>query len=121
MKKVVILSLILIAFGVTNSSAEELRVITAEEVMDLDTVADKYVVSPVKAAKAQHTMNSHLQRMYDTYSLPELARHALRLNQAQIRAAKRNGTTVPKPLTREILTDRDKIIEYLKSEYEFKY
>lgn len=121
MKKVVILSLILVALGITDSLAEEFRVITAEEVMDLDTVADKYVVSPAKIAKAQHGMNSHLQRMYDTYSLPELARHALHLNQAQIRAAKRRGTEVPKPLTREILSDRDKIIEYLKSEYEFKY
>lgn len=120
MKKILVLtSLFLISFSVSH--AEEMRVITAEEVMDLDSVGNDYVASPKRTAKAQHSMNQVLQNMYDTYSLPELAHHALRLNEAKIRAARREGYTPPKPLTREILSDRDKIIEYLKSEYAVKY
>lgn len=120
MKKILVLtSLFLIMFSVSN--AEEFHVVTAEEVMNLDSVGNDYVVSPKNTAKAQHTMNQVLQNMYDTYSLPELAHYALRLNEAQIREALRNGQTPPKTLTREILTDRDKIIEYLKSEYKVEY
>lgn len=104
-----------------KSDFPEFHIITAEEMLDLDHVGNSYVASPVNVAKAQRSMNNRLQNMYDTYSLPELAQQAMHINQARIRSAKRNGETPPPVLTREILSDRDKIIEYLKEEYKVTY
>lgn len=122
MKKYSLILALALIFGATPTYAiEEFHVISAEELMDLDTVGDSYVAKPRDVAKAQHTMNLRLQKMYDTYSLPELAQQALQINQARIRSARRAGKTPPMPLTREILSDREKIIEYLKSEYKIEY
>ena len=104
-----------------KSEFKEFHIITAEEMLDLDHVGNAYVASPTNVAKAQRSFNNRLQNMYDTYSLPELAQQALHINQARIRAAKRNGEEPPAVLSREILSDRDKIIEYLKEEYKVRY
>ncbi|MBQ8672117.1 MAG: hypothetical protein IJ525_06320 [Alphaproteobacteria bacterium] len=92
-----------------------------ENGVDLNSVMDAYVPSPVNVIEAQHGSNKDIQYMLDNYSLPELARYAMNINKRAIKEAKIRNTTPPPKLTREILTDREKIGEYLRSLYKFEY
>jgi len=92
-----------------------------ENGIDLNSVTGAYVPSPVNVIEAQHATNKEIQYMMDNYSLPELARYAMNINKRAIKEAKIRNTTPPPRLTREILTDREKIGEYLRSLYKFEY
>ena len=76
--------------------------------------------SLTEIAKIQSGTNQEIEYMLDNYSLPQLAQYAVRVNRAQREAAKRAGTTLPPKLTREILQDREKIGQYLRSQYAFE-
>lgn len=122
-------TLILLAFQVRAEEAEkntvtQSAVTTIEKMVepaDLDNVMDAYVPSPKKVAKAQFSENKRIQYMVDNYTLPQLARYAVQLNQAEINRAKVSGQKPPAKLTRTILEDREKIADYLRSHYKFTY
>ena len=92
----------------------------AQEV-DLKNVQEANVVSPRNIAQAQRSTNNEIEYMIENYSLPELARYAVHLNKLQIKEAQASGSEVPAKLTKEILSDRQKIGEYLRSFYKFSY
>ena len=97
--------------GISMANAE-----TAKEAFENWNVA-----SPTDIAEARRTDMSQIEYMADNYSLSELALYAVRLNKSQIETAKRSGVTPPAKLTRDILQDRDKIVDYLRHQYDFKY
>ena len=88
---------------------------------DLNSVKDAYVPAPKDVAKMQLDANKRVEYMIENYTLPELAQYAVRMNDAQRNAAKLSGEQIPPRLTREILEDRDKIADYLRSQYKYNY
>lgn len=92
----------------------------AQEV-NLKYVQEANVVAPSNVAQAQRSTNNEIEYMIENYSLPELARYAVHLNKLQIKEAKLSGKVPPAKLTKEILSDRQKIGEYLRSFYKFSY
>jgi len=89
--------------------------------VDMRTVSDLNVPAPEDIANIQLYSNKDIAYMVENYSTPELAKIAIKLNKAQIAMAQKNGTTPPDKLTREILTDKQKIADYLRSQYKFSY
>ncbi|MBR1600936.1 MAG: hypothetical protein IJ677_05090 [Alphaproteobacteria bacterium] len=89
--------------------------------VDTRTVSDLYVPAPEDIANVQLYSNKEIAYMVENYSTPELAKVAIQLNKAQIEAAKMNGSKPPARLTKEILTDKEKIADYLRSQYKFSY
>lgn len=94
---------------------------TASDIIDFDKQGNIYAPKISSISQAQFSSNKEIQYMLENSSLPELARYAIRINQAQIEAAKRSGRTPPEKLTREILSDRDKIADYLRSLYKYQH
>lgn len=92
----------------------------AQEI-DLKSVQQANVPAPQAIAQAQRSANNEIEYMIENYSLPKLAQYAVHLNQLQIKEAKASGDTIPPKLTKEILSDRQKIGEYLRSFYKFSY
>lgn len=89
--------------------------------VDVRTVSNLNVPAPEDIADIQLYSNKDIEYMVENYSTPELAKIAIRLNKAQTAMAKMNGTTLPQRLTREILTNKQKIADYLRSQYKFSY
>ena len=89
--------------------------------VDTRTVSDLYVPAPEDIANIQLYSNKEIEYMVENYSTPQLAKVAIELNKAQTEAAKMNGSTPPARLTKEILTDKEKIADYLRSQYKFSY
>ena len=88
---------------------------------DIDSVQNAYVPAPKDVAKIQLESNKRVEYMIENYTLPELAQYAVRMNEAQRNAAKLSGEQIPPRLTREILEDRNKIADYLRSQYKYNY
>ncbi|MCQ2734961.1 MAG: hypothetical protein MJ212_03300 [Alphaproteobacteria bacterium] len=88
---------------------------------DITNVNEANVPSPKDIAKIQLESNKRVEYMVENYTLPELAQYAIRMNEAQRNSAKLNGTQIPPRLTREILEDRNKIADYLRSQYKYTY
>lgn len=101
-----------VLLSICNASAQE---------VDLDTVGQANVPSPRAIAQAQRATNNEVDYMVEHYSLPELARYAIQINKLQIKEAQKSGTTPPAKLTKEILSDKQKIGEYLRSFYKYTY
>ena len=114
LKNILYLGLVL---GLCTSSAFAL---VGNEV-DTRTVADLNVPAPEDIAEIQAFSNREINYMLQKYSTPQLAKTAIEINRAQIEAAKKNGTTPPAKLTEDILTNRDKLADYLRSQYKFSY
>jgi len=89
--------------------------------VDLDNVMNAYVPSPNQVAGVQLSANKRIQYMVDNYTTPKLAQFAVRLNQSEIQAAKLSGQKPPATLSRAVLEDREKIADYLREHYKFKY
>lgn len=109
--------LITLALGLYTSSAQALL----GDGVDLRTVGDLYVPAPEDIANIQIYSNREIEYMVKHYSTAKLAKVAIDMNRAQTAAAKRNGTKPPARLTKEILSDKAKIAEYLRSQYKFSY
>ena len=88
---------------------------------NIETPDILYVVPPQKIADDQYPADKNIQYMLDNYSLERMAQYAIRLNNAQIKAAEAQGTTVPARLSRETLESKEKIAEYLSSLYWYEY
>ena len=114
LKNILILSL---AFGLYIPSAQALL----GDGVDLRTVEDLNVPAPEDIANIQVYSNREINYMVENYSTAKLAKVAIDLNRAQTAAAKRNGVQPPAHLTNEILSDKAKIAEYLRSHYKFRY
>lgn len=84
-------------------------------------VGGLYVPDPENIAGIQRYDNREIEYMVQNYSAPELAREAIRINNAQRQAALRSGATPPAKLTREILQSKEKTAEWLRSQYKFSY
>ena len=106
-----------LALGLYTSSASAL----IGEGVDTRSVADLNVPAPEDIAEIQAANNREINYMLEKYSTPQLAKEAIQLNRAQIEAAKRSGVTPPARLTEDILTDRNKLADYLRSQYKFRY
>ncbi|MBO6281978.1 MAG: hypothetical protein J6N49_05570 [Alphaproteobacteria bacterium] len=102
--------------GTENTEAQN-----TDKSLDLDNVMNAYVPAPSQIASIQLSTNKRIQYMIDNYTTPQLAQHAIQLNQAEIQAAKLSGQEPPAKLTRAILEDREKIADYLRDHYKFKY
>lgn len=119
MKAIKILLLtVIFCFGGKLALSQDIE---TEQEVDLDTIGNYNVPSPNDVAKAQLPLDREVQYMLDNYSLPQLAQYAVQINKSQIAAAKRSGREVPAKLTKEILSDREKIGEYLRSIYRYRY
>lgn len=114
LKNILILSL---AFGLYIPSVQALL----GEGVDLRTVGDLNVPAPEDIANIQVYSNREIEYMVKHYSTARLAKVAIDMNRTQTAAAKRNGTKPPARLTKEILSDKQKIAEYLRSQYKFSY
>ena len=104
-----------VIYGLSSSGAHALL----GDRVDTRTVGDLYVPAPEDIADIQMYSNKEINYMVENYSTPELAKIAIQLNKAQTEAAKMNGSTPPAKLTKEILTDKEKIADYLRSQYNF--
>jgi len=89
--------------------------------VDTKTVGNFNVPAPQDIAHIQLYSNKEIEYMIKNYSTPELARKAIQINKTQTEIAKQNGTELPPRLTKEILSDKEKIAEYLRSLYKFSY
>ena len=106
-----------LALGLYTSSALAL----IGDGVDTRSVADLNVPAPEDIAEIQAASNREINYMLDNYSTPQLAREAIRLNKAQIAAAQKSGITPPARLSKEMLSDRNKLADYLRSQYKFSY
>ncbi|MBR1824973.1 MAG: hypothetical protein IJ770_00095 [Alphaproteobacteria bacterium] len=88
---------------------------------DMNTVGDAYVASPAAIAAIQNMQNGEIDYMIENYSQPELAQYAVEMYKAEVRVAKQKGTELPPKPTKEMLADKQKIGEYLRSFYKFSY
>lgn len=113
--KYVLLCTILCGLFSTNANA------LLGDGVDTKTVSDLYVPAPEDIANIQLYSNKEIEYMVENYSLPQMAKAAIELNRAQTEAAKMNGSTPPARLTKEILSDKEKIADYLRSQYKFSY
>lgn len=80
-----------------------------------------YMVPPQKISAVQYSAEKNIQYMLDNYSLERMAQYAVRLNQAEIKAAEMQGTQIPAKLSPETLQSKDKIAQYLRSLYRYEY
>lgn len=89
--------------------------------VDLRKVGNMNVPAPEDIANMQLYSNKEIEYMIQHYSTPELAKIAIQLNRAQTAIAKKNRQIPPARLTKEILTNKEKIADYLRSQYKFSY
>ena len=92
--------------------------VCAAEIPQTETL---YAPKPKDIAQAQLSAYKEVDYMVENYSLPELARVAIRINKVAIAQAHQNGTIPPTKLTREIIQDREKLADYIRSQYKFTY
>ncbi len=85
------------------------------------SVGNANVASPTDISAILHTSEKDLQYMLDHYSDAELRNFAISLNRAQIIAAQQNNLSIPQKLSNETLNNREKIADYLRSLYDYKY
>ena len=97
--KYVLLCTILCGLFSTNANA------LLGDGVDTKTVSDLYVPAPEDIANIQMYSNREINYMVEN----------------QTEAAKMNGSTPPARLTKEILSDKEKIADYLRSQYKFSY
>lgn len=79
------------------------------------------IAPPEAIANLQNTQDSEIDYMVEHYSQPELAQYAVEMYKAEVRNAKLTGKALPPRPTREILSDKQKIGEYLRSFYKYSY
>ena len=79
-------------------------------------------IAPPDAITAlQNTQNNEIEYMIEHYSQPELAQYAVEMYKAEVRNDKLTGKQIPPKPTREMLADKQKIGEYLRSFYKYSY
>ena len=79
------------------------------------------IAPPEAVVSIQDTQDSEIEYMIENYSQPELAQYTVEMYKTAVRNAKINGNELPPKPTREILNDKQKIGEYLRSFYKFTY
>lgn len=89
--------------------------------VDTRTVSDLNVPAPEDIANIQLYSNREINYMVEHYSVPQMAKYVIDVNKAQIATAKMNGNPLPPRLTKEILSDKNKMADYLRSQYKFSY
>jgi hypothetical protein len=89
--------------------------------VDTRTVSDLNVPAPEDIANIQMYSNREINYMVKNYSVPQMAKYVIEVNKAQIATAKMNGNPLPPRLTKEILSDKNKMADYLRSQYKFSY
>lgn len=85
------------------------------------SIGNANVASPTDISAILSSSEKDLQYMLDHYSDTELRNFAISLNNAQIIAAKQNNLPIPQKLSKETLNNREKIANYLRSLYDYKY
>ena len=120
MKYISLLTFAILASGISVAESATLSVKseTAEKKLEVPYIN---TASPTDIAKIQNSARREIQFMLDTYSDAELQAYAKRINKQAIKNAKENGKTVPPKLSKEILSDRKKIGEYLRSFYDYEF
>ncbi len=115
MKYFIILTLML--FPISNSIASETNINYSSIVNSVTP----YGISQEEASKIKAASNRSFENILNTHDDAQLRQLALSMNKAEIRAAKSSRNLIPPKLSAETLNHRDKVIEYLRSRYEYKY
>ena len=79
------------------------------------------IAPPEQIADLQNTQDLEIEYMLANYSQPELAKYTIEMYKAAARNAKLTGKELPPKPTREMLADKQKIGEYLRSFYKYSY
>lgn len=79
------------------------------------------IAPPEAIADLQNTQDSEIEYMITNYSQPELAQYTIEMYKTAVRSAKLTGKELPPKPTREMLADKQKIGEYLRSFYKYSY
>jgi hypothetical protein len=83
---------------------------------------DNYAgIEPEKVVDAQRSLMATIRYMEQNYSTEQFADYAVRLNQSDRRKAIKKGETPPELLSKEILQDKEKIADYLRSRQDWIY
>ncbi len=110
-------------FLAVNASAGSITPITIFQ-NNTNTSADddNYAgIEPEKIVDARRSMMAAIRYMEQNYSTEQFAQYAVRLNQSDRRRAINKGQTPPEQLSKEILQDKEKIADYLRSRQEWIY
>lgn len=78
-------------------------------------------ISPTDILEATRPMERDVQYILNTYSDAQLRQYVVALNKSQILTAKQAKTAVPEKISNSVLQDREKMAEYLRSFYQYKY
>lgn len=78
-------------------------------------------ISPTDILETTRPMEQDVQQILNTYSDAQLRQYVVALNKSQILAAKQAKTAVPAKISNSVLQDREKMAEYLRSFYQYKY
>lgn len=73
--------------------------------------------SAAEISSAHSVAYRDIDYMENNYSLPEFAQYAIQLHKALSQYASRNNTEMPEPLNADILSDKQKIGDYLRQIY----
>lgn len=85
------------------------------------SVGNINVVSPTDIAKSERSFERELLYMMTHYSDAELRRLAVSLNRHEILIAKKNNQVPPEKLDDSVLSNREKIADYIRSIHQYKY
>ena len=106
--------------SMSASAEERIKKIPVPQSEAEENVTNLHEESPEEIAIIERSGNHRVQYMLDNYTLAEMAQYAIEYNKAQIAAAKNGETTPPQRLTKEILQDKEKIAEYLRSQFQIR-
>lgn len=87
----------------------------------IDTDTNVGGISAEKIIQLQRPMNAHIRYMQENYSTEQMASYAARINSMERQNAIAAGKEPPEKLTPEILKDKEKIADYLRSRYKWSY
>jgi len=112
----------------TNVYAGEIRRLTPQEMNNKKPVsitedpADILnIPSPESIVAAQSAQNAQLEYMMEHYTTEQMAQYAIRISRAHIAAARKAGTPPPARLTKEQLSSKEALRDYLRSMYNYTY
>lgn len=114
MRFVLCLAIILFPFVVHSGIIEPLP-----ENYQADKTYNLEDMKILMAVDAHKNVNQEIIYMMNNYSLEEMAQYAIRLNKADRQVAAAGGMPIPEKLSREVLSDKRLIAEYLRSRYDF--
>lgn len=119
MRYIVFLSCFFLAMNAQAGSITHLQDRIFPTITDSDEMYNG--IAPERIAKTQRATAAHIQYMLQNYSLEEMAQYAIRINNNERQIAIDANRTPPARLSQEILQDKEKIAQYLRSRFDWTY